>query len=487
MASFGVAERRHTLVLIEGCSHPPLGDRLNDMQDSTPKSPRQNKMGVKPVGSLLFSMGIPIMISMMVQALYNVVDSIFIARIGEEALTAISLVFPVQILMISMGVGTSIGVNALLSRRLGQQRHQEASQVAMQGLFLSIVMWLLFALLGSIFAPVFFQWFTDNPNIIEMGQTYLLITTTLSVGIFGQLVCERIMQGTGDTIHPMFTQASGAIINIILDPILIFGLFGAPRMGMAGAAVATIIGQISAMALALFFMVKKTHDLTFSFKRFKPRFGIIKEIYQVGLPSIIMQSIGSIMIIGMNTILIAYSATAVAVFGVYFRLQSFIFMPIFGLATAMISIVAYNYGARNRHRITQTIRFAVVISATIMIVGLAIFQFIPHLLLRMFDASPEMTEIGMKALRLISLHFPLAGVAIIFSSSFQAMGKGMYSLMISVTWQLVFLLPAAYILSLIGGLDTVWFAFLVSEGASITMSSLLYHRIYHNKIKHLAP
>lgn len=455
------------------------------MQNRPPNNTRSNKMGVKPVGSLLFSMAFPIMISMMVQALYNVVDSIFIARIGEEALTAISLAFPIQMLMISMGVGTGIGVNALLSRRLGQQRNKEASVVAMNGLLLAVAIWIFFAVVGVLLTPVFFQMFTDDPAIIAMGRTYLFIITTFSLGIFGQLVCERIMQGTGDTIHPMITQASGAVINIILDPILIFGLLGAPRMGMAGAAVATIIGQMTAMGMALFFMLRKTHDLTFVFKGFRPDFHIIKEIYQVGLPSIIMQSIGSLMTIGMNTILIAFSATAVAVFGVYFRLQSFIFMPIFGLATAMISIVAFNYGARNRDRITSTIRFAVITSASIMVVGLAIFQLIPNLLLNLFDASGDMMDIGMKALRIISLHFPLAGVAIIFSSSFQAMGKGVYSLMLSITRQLVFLLPAAYLLSIFGGLDAIWFAFLVSEGASITMSSILYRRIYHNKIRHL--
>lgn len=457
------------------------------MQHSDPKPLRPNKMGTKPIVPLLFSMAVPIMISMMVQALYNVVDSIFIARIGEEALTAISLAFPIQILSISMGIGTSIGMNALLSRRLGQQRNREASEVAMQGLFLAVVIWVVFAILGTILSTFFFGLFTDDTKIISMGRTYLLITTTLSLGIFTQFVAERIMQGTGNTIHPMITQVTGAVINIILDPILIFGLLGAPKMGMAGAAVATVIGQWSAMGLSFFFMIRKTHELTFTFKAFKPNMAIIREIYRVGLPSIIMQSIGSLMTIGMNSILISFSATAVAVFGVYFRLQSFIFMPIFGLATAMISIVAFNYGARNRHRITGTIRFAAIISATIMLVGLAIFQLLPDVLLGFFDASEAMMDIGMKALRTISIHFPLAGVAIIFSSSFQAMGKGTYSLLLSVTRQLVFLLPAAYILSLIGGLDTLWFAFLVSEGASITMSSIMYHRVYHRKIRHLEP
>ena len=464
-----------------------VGDRLSSMQDSTAKQIRQNKMGVKPVGSLLFSMGLPIMISMMVQALYNVVDSIFIAQIGEHALTAVSLAFPVQMLMISMGVGTSIGVNSLLSRRLGQQRHQEASEVAMQGLFLSVVIWIGFALVGALLSPYFFHWFTNDQEIITMGQTYLLICTTLSLGIFGQFVCERIMQGTGDTIHPMITQASGAIINIILDPILIFGLFGAPKLGIVGAAIATIIGQMSALGLAFFFMLRKTHDLQFKFWGFRPNGHIIKEIYQVGLPSIIMQSIGSVMSIGMNSILITFSATAVAVFGIYFRLQSFIFMPIFGLSTAMISIVAYNFGAKNQKRITGTIRIAIYISVCIMLVGISLFQLFPKALLTLFNASEDMMDIGMGALRIISFHLPLAGISIIFSASFQALGKGIYSLMLSVVRQLVFLLPAAYILSLVGGLEAVWFAFIVSELASIVMSSTLYHRIYHRTIRTLVP
>lgn len=457
------------------------------MQNSDTAPVRQNKMGAKPVGQLVVTMALPVMISMMVQALYNVVDSIFIARIGEQALAAVSLAFPVQMLMISMGVGTSIGVNALLSRRLGQQRPKEASDVAMQGLFLAVLIWILFAAIGALLTPFFFHWFTDDPEIIRMGQIYLLIVTTLSIGIFGQFICERIMQGTGDTIHPMITQAAGAIINIILDPILIFGLLGAPEMGMAGAAVATIIGQLSALGLALFFMKTKVHELTFSFRGFTVNWHIIKEIYQVGLPSIIMQSIGSVMTIGMNSILIAFSATAVAVFGVYFRLQSFIFMPVFGLSTAMISIVAYNYGARNRQRIVQTIRFSQFIAVGIMLFGLAIFQIIPEPLLLLFNASDEMMGIGKQALRIISLAFPLAGIAIVFSSSFQAMGKGTYSLMLSVTRQLIFLLPSAWVLARIGGLDAIWFSFLVSELVSVTMSILLYWRIYRGTITTLQP
>ncbi|HHU88478.1 MAG: MATE family efflux transporter [Sphaerochaetaceae bacterium] len=442
----------------------------------------QNKMAVRPVGSLLITMGFPIMLSMMIQALYNVVDSIFIARVGEDALTAVSLAFPIQMLMISVGVGTAIGVNSLLSRRLGAQQHKEASSVAVHGLFLSVVIWIFFAIFGAILTPFFFQLFTDSPEIIKMGQDYLIICTTLSLGIFGQLVCERIMQGTGNTIHPMITQGVGAIINIILDPIFIFGYFGLPAMGTAGAAIATVIGQWVAMGLALFFMIRKTTELNFKFKRFRPKFRTIKEIYEVGLPSIIMQSIGSVMTIGMNTILIAFSATAVAVFGIYFKLQSFIFLPVFGLTAAMISIVGFNYGARNKERIARTIRHAVLIATGMMLLGILIFQTIPALLLRLFDASPSMLDIGIRALRIISIHFPLAGIAIILSSSFQAIGKGFYSLIISIVRQLGVLLPAAYLLARIWGLDAVWFAFLASEVASLLLAIIFFIKIYRREI-----
>lgn len=439
-------------------------------------------MAVRPVGSLLITMGFPIMLSMMIQALYNVVDSIFIARVGEDALTAVSLAFPIQMLMISVGVGTAIGVNSLLSRRLGAQQHKEASSVAVHGLFLSVVIWIFFAIFGAILTPFFFQLFTDSPEIIKMGQDYLIICTTLSLGIFGQLVCERIMQGTGNTIHPMITQGVGAIINIILDPIFIFGYLGFPAMGTAGAAIATVIGQWVAMGLALFFMIRKTTELNFKFKRFRPKFRTIKEIYEVGLPSSIMQSIGSVMTIGMNTILIAFSATAVAVFGIYFKLQSFIFLPVFGLTAAMISIVGFNYGARNKERIARTIRHAVLIATGMMLLGILIFQTIPALLLRLFDASPSMLDIGIRALRIISIHFPLAGIAIILSSSFQAIGKGFYSLIISIVRQLGVLLPAAYLLARIWGLDAVWFAFLASEVASLLLAIIFFIKIYRREI-----
>lgn len=447
----------------------------------------QNKMAVRPIGPLLISMAFPIMVSMMVQALYNIVDSIFIARVSEDALTAVSLAFPIQMLIISISVGTAIGLNSLLSRRLGARRIEEASNVAMTGLFLAFVISILFAIFGFAISKVFFKWFTDNSDIIKMGYTYLLIVSTLSMGVFVQIACERIMQGTGNTISPMITQATGAIVNIILDPILIFGWFGLPAMGVAGAAVATVIGQWTAMVMAFSFMLKKTTELNFKFKGFRPRKETILDIYRVGFPSIIMQSIGSVMTVGMNTILIGFSATAVAVFGIYFKLQSFVFMPVFGLVNALISIVAFNYGARNRQRITQGVRIGMGIAFTVMLTGTAIFQFTPRLLLSLFDASDHMMSLGVKALRIISLHFPLAAIAITLSSVFQAMGKGVYSLYMSLVRQLVVLLPVAYLLALTLGLDATWFSFLISEIVSITMAIILYHRIYHAKIKHLIP
>ncbi len=446
------------------------------------QSKQENKMGVKPISSLLFSMGIPIMISMMVQALYNIVDSIFISRVGEKALTAVSLAFPIQIIMISVGVGTSIGVNALLSRRLGEKRADLASNVAMHGLFLVLIISAIIALFGATLPFWFIKLFTNDKTIIEMGNSYLFIITVFSIGLFGQLILERIMQSTGDTIHPMITQATGAIINIILDPILIFGYFGLPAMGVKGAAIATIIGQFCGLGLGFIFLFTKIHDIKIDFRKFSVHKETIRGIFRVGFPSIIMQSIGSVMSIGMNSILIGFSATAVAVFGVYFRLQSFIFMPIFGLSTAMISIVAFNYGARNKKRITAAIKLTTLIALSIMSVGTLTFQFFPIPLLKMFDASGDMLTIGVKALRTISFAFPFAGIAIVLSVSFQALGKGVYSMAMSIVRQLVVLLPAAYLLSLTGNVSSTWYAFLIAEGVSIIMAIVLYLHIYKTKI-----
>ncbi|MDD5077352.1 MAG: MATE family efflux transporter, partial [Sphaerochaetaceae bacterium] len=354
----------------------------------------ENKMAYRPIGRLMITMALPTMSSMLVQALYNIVDSIFIARSGAEALAALSLAFPVQILMIAMGAGTSVGVNSLLSRRLGEKRRSEAESVATNGLFLAGAMWILFALSGFLFSPLFFKLFTVDASIATMGVVYVRICTMASLGIFTQFISERIMQATGDTIRPMITQMSGAIINIILDPIMIFGLLGFPKMGIAGAALATVIGQTFGMLLGLFFLHRNTDHVTVKLKNIKPSLPVIKEIYRVGFPAIIMQSIGSLMTVGMNTILITFSTIAVSVFGVYFRLQSFIFMPVFGITIAMIPIVGFNYGARNPQRISKAVKTATFMAFGIMAAGLIVFQMIPEVLLRWFDATDEMMAVG---------------------------------------------------------------------------------------------
>ena len=445
---------------------------------------RENRMGTMPVGKLLVTMSLPIMISMLIQALYNIVDSIFVAQIGENALTAVSLAFPVQNLIIAVGIGTGIGINSLLSRRLGERRFDDANAAAENGILLSLCNWLVFAIFGGLFSEAFFRAFTDNPEIISMGTDYLTVCTVFSFGCFMQFACERILQATGITIYNMITQATGAIINIILDPIMIFGLFGFPRLGVKGAAVATVIGQIVAMLMGLWFNAKKNREIHMDFRHFRPNGRIIGEIYKVGVPSIVMQSIGTVMTIGMNKILIAFSETAVAVFGVYFKLQSFVFMPIFGLTNGLVPIVAYNYGARKRHRITGSIRHALVYALSIMALGTLLFQLLPAPLLRLFKASDALLAIGVPALRIISISFLGAGVGIVLSSVFQAMGNGVLSLTMSVARQLAVLLPVAWLMARFVGLDAVWAAFPVSEYVSVTIALFMYRYVYHN---HIAP
>ena len=447
---------------------------------------KENRMGTMPVGKLLVTMSLPIMISMLIQALYNIVDSIFVAQIGENALTAVSLAFPVQNLIIAVGIGTGIGINSLLSRRLGERRFDDANAAAENGILLSLCNWLVFAIFGGLFSEAFFRAFTENPEIISMGTDYLTVCTVFSFGCFMQFACERILQATGITIYNMITQATGAIINIILDPIMIFGLFGFPRLGVKGAAIATVIGQIVAMLMGLWFNAKKNKEVHMDFRHFRPNARIIGEIYKVGVPSIVMQSIGTVMTIGMNKILIAFSETAVAVFGVYFKLQSFVFMPIFGLTNGLVPIVAYNYGARKRTRITASIRLALVYALSIMALGLLIFQLFPVPLLRLFKASDALLSIGVPALRIISISFLGAGVGIVLSSVFQAMGNGVLSLTMSVARQLAVLLPVAWLMARFVGLDAVWAAFPVSEYVSVTIALFMYRYVYHNHIATLA-
>ncbi len=446
---------------------------------------KENKMGTMPVGKLLISMSLPVMISMLVQALYNIVDSIFVAQVSENALTAVSLAFPVQNLIIAVGVGTGVGINSLLSRRLGERNYEDANATAENGILLAIINWLVFAVLGGLFSEPFFRMFTQNAEIVEMGTQYLQICTIFSFGLFMQLTIERIMQSTGVTIYNMITQGVGAIFNIIFDPILIFGLFGMPRMGVAGAALATVLGQILAMGLGILFNHYKNHEVRIYFKGFRPNPRIIREIYQVGVPSIIMQSIATIMTVGMNKILLMFTETAVSVFGVYFKLQSFIFMPVFGLTNGLIPIVAYNFGARKKARIMHALRDALIYAVAIMSLGVLIFQVFPEQLLAMFKASDVMLSIGVPALRIISISFFGAGVAIVLSSVFQAVGNGVLSLLMSVARQLVVILPAAYLLAKFFGLNAVWFSFVMAEVASVGMAILMFRKVYRNRIQQM--
>lgn len=447
---------------------------------------KENKMGTLPIPKLLVSMSVPIMASMLIQALYNVVDSIFVAQISEDALTAVSLAFPVQVMMIAVAVGTAIGINALLSRRLGEKNYAEANLITSNGIFLSILNALAFAIFGFFGLKAFFSAFVAPGAVMEMGMDYTSIVSIASFGVFLGITGERLLQATGITIYSMYSQMAGAITNIILDPILIFGLLGAPKMGVAGAAIATVAGQFVSLILVTHFNIKKNHEISLSMKNFRPSWRIIVEIYRVGLPSIFMQTIGTVMIFGMNKILIMFSATAVSVLGIYFKLQSFVLMPVFGLTSGMIPIVGYNYGARHRERIVQTIRLACLMALGITAVGFVLFQVFPGLLLdRLFHASEAMLAIGVPALRIISLHFLLAGISIILSSAFQALGKGMYSLVMSISRQLVVLLPIAYLLGKFISLDALWFSFPIAEVVSITLALILYRGLYEKEIKPL--
>ena len=446
----------------------------------------ENKMGVLPIPKLLYSMSLPMMLSMLVQALYNIVDSMFVAKLSEDALTAVSLAFPIQTLMIAVAGGTGVGINALLSRSLGEHDFDGANRVAKNGLFLALVSSVVFALLGVIGANFFFAVQTENPVIVEYGTQYLSIIMIFCIAIFMQITFERLLQSTGKTIYNMVTQGLGAIINIVLDPIMIFGLFGFPRLEVAGAALATVTGQLIAVIISFYFNIKKNTEIDISLRGFRPHKMTIANIYKVGVPSIIMQSIGSVMTFGMNKILLMFSSTAAAVFGVYYKLQSFIFMPVFGLNNGMIPIIAFNYGAKNKPRIMQTIKLSILTAVMIMLAGLIVFQTCSGFLLtNLFDASAEMLAIGVPALRIISLSFIFAGYCIIVGSVFQALGNGVYSLIVSATRQLVFILPLAYIFAKVFGLSMVWWSISIAEISSLVLTTILFVRIYREKIKPL--
>ena len=437
---------------------------------------QENKMGTMPVNKLLISMSLPMIISMLVQAMYNIVDSVFVAQISENALTAVSLAFPLQNLMIAFAGGTAVGVNALLSRSLGEKNQDHVNQTAVNSVFIFLVTAVIFMIAGLTLSNLFFNVQTTNTEIVNDGTQYSMIVVGCSIGLFCQFLFERLLQATGRTLFTMVTQGLGAIINIILDPIFIFGLCGFPKMGVAGAALATITGQIIACLLALFFNLKFNHDIHFKFKRFRPNAHIVKQIYSVGIPSIIMQSIGSVMTFGMNTILITFSTTATAVFGVYFKLQSFVFMPVFGLNNGMIPIIAYNLGAKQKKRMFDTIKLAMLYATGMMIIGVIFFETIPQTLLGFFNASEAMIKIGTPALRIIAIHFIFAGFSIVCSATFQAVGKGTYSLLTSLIRQLLVLLPCAYVLSLTGNLDLIWLCFPIAEIFSAVTSFILMKR-----------
>jgi len=447
--------------------------------------PKENKMGTMPVPKLLITMSLPMMVSMLVQAAYNIVDSMFVAQLNEDALTAVSLAFPIQNLMIAVAAGTGVGINALLSRNLGERRPDEANKAAKNGIFLSIISCLVFSLAGGLGSHAFFALQTDNPLIVKYGTEYLTVVTVVSCGIFMQITFERLLQSTGRTIYNMYTQGLGAVINIILDPILIFGLGPFPRLEVLGAALATVIGQVIAVLLSLYFNIKNNKEININMRKFRPDKSIIITIYKVGLPSIFMQAIGSVMVFGMNKILLLFSTTAAAVYGVYFKLQSFVFMPVFGLTNGMIPIIAYNYGARNKKRILQTLKLSVIYAVGIMLLGLIIFQVFTPQLLAIFDASDHMLEIGVPALRIISLSFTFAGFCIIISSMFQALGNGLYSLIMSAARQLAVILPVAYVLARVFGLNQVWWAVPIAEILSLILCVFFYGRIHHLKLKDL--
>ena len=445
----------------------------------------ENKMGVMPVGKLLIQMALPMMISMLVQALYNIVDSIFVGYISENALTAVSLAFPIQNLMIAVATGTGVGINALLSMRLGQKNQNAVNDTAMNGLFLSLCSTLIFIVLGFTIPEVYFKSQTTDLEIIDYGIKYLRVCLIGSFGLFTGITFERLLQATGQTVNSMIAQLAGAITNIVLDPIMIFGLLGCPALGITGAALATVVGQFVTFFVSAYLNFKKNKEIVFNFKTFKPSKSVIAEIYRVGIPSILLASIGSVMTYLMNLILGAFTMTAVAVFGVYFKLNSFIFMPVFGMNNALVPIIAYNYGARNRKRITGTLKRGVIIILCIMTFGTVLFELFPKFLLGLFNASPEMLEIGIPALRIIAIHFPVAAICIIFMSCFQALGMGITSMIVSFVRQLVVLLPVAYLLSLTGVLSSVWWCFPIAELSALILSSFFMIKVFKVKLKDL--
>ena len=444
----------------------------------------QNKMGTARMFPLILSMAVPAMFSMLVQALYNIVDSYFVSQVSEKGLAAISLAFPIQNLLIAFGVGTAVGVTSLISRRLGQGRQDEADSAATHGILLSLCTYVLFALYGAFFTTPFFRMFESDPEIVQMGDTYISICCIFSFGLFVEISLEKILQATGNMIWPMIFQLVGAVSNIILDPILIFGMFGMPAMGVAGAAIATVGGRIIAMIFSIVVVVLREHAVRITFRGFRPHWRTVRDIYTVGLPAIVMQSIGTVMTMALNGILSAFSTAAYTVFGLYFKLQSFVFMPVFGLTQGLMPIMGYNYGARNKKRLLSALKQGCVIALIIMTLGLLVFLLFPAQLLGIFNASRELLEIGVPALRIIASCFLFAALGIVSSTLFQAVGRGVYSLIVSLMRQLVVLVPAAWVLARITGeVNAVWWAFPIAEVFSLIASIFLFLRLYRKEIR----
>lgn len=455
-------------------------------EKSIANAPTQNKMGTAPMLPLIVSMALPAMFSMLVSAMYNIVDSYFVAQYSTDALAAVSLAFPIQNLIIAFAVGTSVGVSSLVSRKLGEGDRTTANNAADHGLILNLITWLIFVVFGFVGCEGFYRLYATDPNIISMGKEYLSIVSIFSIGIFVEICFEKILQATGNMVWPMVMQLVGAVVNIILDPILIFGWMGIPAMGVAGAAIATVIGQIAAgiLALIIVFGKKSSHEVRISLRGFRFNRGVVKDIYVVGIPTIVMNAIGTVMIMAMNAILTTFSVAAYTVFGIYFKLQSFVFMPVFGLSSGLMPIMGYNYGARNKKRLMSCLKIGLAIAVTINVIGTLAFMIFPKELLSIFNATEEIYQIGIPSLRIIASTFIAGAIGITCSTLFQAVGKGTYSLINSILRQLALLVPAAFLLSKIS-LFALWFAFPIADIGSLVVTLICFIRLYRKNLTKL--
>ena len=455
-------------------------------QNIKKKTISADKMGNTPMLRLILSMSLPTMFSMIIQAMYNIVDSVFVSSLGQDALTALSLAYPLQLMTISVAVGTGVGINSFISRRLGEKNQELANNGAANGIFISIISWLVFLLVGIFLTVPFFKLFNPTPGVMKYGVDYTSIILIFSVGVMVEIAIEKVLQATGNMIFPMIFQLIGAVTNIVLDPLFIFGIGPFPRMEVAGAAIATVIGQILAMLFAIYIFFFKKHAVQVHVRNFKPSLKIIKNIYAVGFPSIIMQSISSVLVVGLNAILMGFSEAAVSVHGIYYKMQSFVFMPVFGLNQGLMPIMGYNFGAKNKDRLHSAIRYGCIIAAFIMLCGTVIFWVFPAQILSLFNANDDILNMGIMAMRFISLSFLPAAIDIIFSTTFQAVGKGFSSMILSLLRQLVFILPAALVLSNFG-VNAVWFAYPIAEVGALIVAIFLYIRINRKVFSKLQP